>query len=95
MADLLGEKLISRTLRRFPKLKTVIVDHDSHAIGTKQLSDAFGPFRPADLLDAYGFFTLPTLITAMAASGINITEFNIGRRDNIFLTCEQVCSSFV
>ena len=95
LADLRGEKLLTQALRRFPKLKTVTVDHQCEAFGTKELSDAFGSFHASDLLDARGLFTFPALITALANSGAEIIEFNItiGRVDLLSFLDGKVGSS--
>ena len=45
---------------------------------------------PADLMSNTGVNTVPTLIGALAASGVKLTNFTIGLPEDFSMRCEQV-----
>lgn len=76
--DGLALKLLTRIMRHFDRLQTITLSICDYTIGAKGLIEAFGAFRAEQLLSLDGLDTLPTLIEALAASGIKITNFSIG-----------------
>ena len=71
-------KILARTLRQLPALQTITLNQFDEEIGSKELIQAFDAFRPRDLLTYDGQYTLPIVVAALAASGAEIRNFNIG-----------------
>ena len=77
--DGLDVQLLARALRNLPRLTAITVDDKNQHIGSQELIDAFGSFRPEDLLTCDGCGTLPVLMKGMAASGMVLRKFRLGR----------------
>lgn len=74
----LDVKILSRAFSKLPHLEILHVDFWDTAIGSGELTHAFGPFLAEPLLTNDCQHTLPTFIKALAASSAKIRVFKLG-----------------